>query len=594
MISNDVQKARIQIPRAGGQPPVWLRVEAALELDDFFVVAGWRSEPIEVEVRSGGVVLDVDTYLRPRNDVAASLDLKSGDDLGFAIVGRAPKGDRIDIAWREPMATRMPITLTQFDEFEGGKLPLPDSEVLRVSRSLPIFGDDWRRVVVGTTGRRPRTGEAVGNVEFAVANPQARDGIVSGWCLTGQHSMVTWVETSSGEVTALSAATPRERQDVVEAFAGSYPGGDRQPGFALRVPGVVKGDVVRLRAQTEDGVVDLSEGTVAELPHDPVRAAETIFGLSAPSPNRFAGYVGQIALPALGGMIESRRDEWTRQSILVREYGNLHERPRVSIVVPLYGRTDFVEHQLIEFARDEWLLDHAELVYVVDDPQILDKCITDAAGLHNLYGVPFRLVWGGVNRGYSGANNLGAEHSRGDLLLFLNSDAIPQKPGWLESLVGSLEEHPDIGAVAPRLVFGDGSIQHAGMTFRQRADLGVWVNHHPHMGLDPELDPAAGQDVDVPAVTGACLLVRREDFDAIEGWDTGYLIGDFEDSDFCLKLRSNGKRIIYSPAVQLTHLERQSFALLGDSSFRLKVVIYNAHRHQSRWGTMLEELADAR
>jgi len=593
MTSNDVQKARIQIPRAGGQPPVWLRVETALELDDFFVVTGWRSEPVEVEMRSGGVVLDVDTYLRPRNDVATSLDLKSGDDLGFAIVGKATKGERIDIAWHEPMATRIPITLTPFDDLEGGKLPLPDSEALRLSRSLPVFGDDWRRVVVGTTGRRPRTGEAVGNVEFAVVNPQARDGIVSGWFLTGQDPVVTWVETSSGEVTPLAAATLRERQDVVDAFAGTYRGETRQPGFALRVPGVVKGDVVKLRAQMDDGVVDLSDGTVEELPHDPVKAAETIFGLSAPSPSRFVDYVDQIALPALGGLIESRRHEWTRRSILVREYGKLHEGPRVSIVVPLYGRIDFVEHQLIEFARDEWLLDHAELIYVVDDPQILDKCITDAAGLYNLYRVPFRLVWGGVNRGYSGANNLGAEYSRGDLLLFLNSDAIPQGPGWLESLVDSLETDPEIGAVAPRLVFGDGSIQHAGMTFRQRADLGIWVNHHPYMGLDPELDPAAGQDVDVPAVTGACLLVRRTDFDAVGGWDTGYLIGDFEDSDFCLKLRSNGERIVYSPATQLTHLERQSFTLLGDSSFRLKVVVYNAHRHQSRWGTMLEELADA-
>jgi GT2 family glycosyltransferase len=129
------------------------------------------------------------------------------------------------------------------------------------------------------------------------------------------------------------------------------------------------------------------------------------------------------------------------------------------------------------------------------------------------------------------------------------------------------------------------------MTFRYRGDLDIWTNHHPHMGLDPSLDPAGDTIVEVPAATGACLLVRRGDFESAGGWDTGYLIGDFEDSDLCLKLRESGMKILYNPLVQLTHLERQSFALLGKSDFKFRVVIYNAMRHQLRWERFFKEQA---
>ena len=106
------------------------------------------------------------------------------------------------------------------------------------------------------------------------------------------------------------------------------------------------------------------------------------------------------------------------------------------------------------------------------------------------------------------------------------------------------------------------------------------------MGLTPELD-ANSSSTSLPAVTGACMLIRRSDFDAIDGWDTGYLIGDFEDSDLCLKLRNKGKNCVYVPTVELTHLERQSFNLTGAGDFRMKVVILNAVRHQGRWNGLL-------
>jgi GT2 family glycosyltransferase len=256
--------------------------------------------------------------------------------------------------------------------------------------------------------------------------------------------------------------------------------------------------------------------------------------------------------------------------------------------VPLYGRADFVEHQLVEFAKDEWLTKHVQIIYVLDDPKLVEPFYMQAEALHRLYQIPFMWVWGAVNRGFSGANNLGAQFAKGEHLVFLNSDAFPDAPGWVEALQHTLYVHPKVGAVGPNLVFATGGIQHAGMQFLRRDELGIWINHHPHMGLDPILDPHKSLTT-VPGITGACLAMRRTDFDAVGGWEQGYLIGDFEDSDLCFKLRSKGFDIAYDPSVRLTHLERQSFKLLGQDEFRTRVVIYNAVRHQNRWGQLLSE-----
>src|SRR5690606_7468230 len=92
----------------------------------------------------------------------------------------------------------------------------------------------------------------------------------------------------------------------------------------------------------------------------------------------------------------------------------------------------------------------------------------------------------------------------------------------------------------------------------------------------------------VSAVTGACLMLRRTDLDGIGGWDTRYGVGAFEDSDQGLKLRQRGHRNAYLPTVQLTHLERQSFKLLGQDDFRARVATYNAVLHELRWEHLIQ------
>jgi len=95
----------------------------------------------------------------------------------------------------------------------------------------------------------------------------------------------------------------------------------------------------------------------------------------------------------------------------------------------------------------------------------------------------------------------------------------------------------------------------------------------------------------VPAVTAACLWISREDFLVTAGgFDEGYIIGDFEDSDLCLKLLLKGRRNYLTRNIVLYHLERQSQRLAGAEDWRQKVTAYNCWRHTQRWDAVLSRL----
>ena len=116
--------------------------------------------------------------------------------------------------------------------------------------------------------------------------------------------------------------------------------------------------------------------------------------------------------------------------------------------MPLYRRIDFVEHQLAAFVDDPDLAG-ADLIYVLDSPEMAAELAADATALHRLYGVPFRTVVLRRNLGFADANNAGVSLALGRLLLLLNSDVVPDRPGWLSTMVDFLDATPEVGAVRP-------------------------------------------------------------------------------------------------------------------------------------------------
>jgi GT2 family glycosyltransferase len=256
----------------------------------------------------------------------------------------------------------------------------------------------------------------------------------------------------------------------------------------------------------------------------------------------------------------------------------------VSVIVPLYGRHDFVDYQMAVFADDPDFKD-LELIYVVDDPRIYDELRGTCPGLFGLYQVPFSVAFPGVNLGFAGANNFGVEYARGQHLLFLNSDVLPKKDGWVAELLRIYKSTPGIGLLGAKLLYEDGSLQHAGIAFERYAPWGeLWINDHPLKGQSPA-GLTGVQEVD--AVTAACVLMEASLFRQFGGFSEDYVVGDFEDSDLCLKALAAGRKSMVALDVELFHLERQSQAGTGDALWRANLTAYNCWVHNTRWSSVL-------
>jgi GT2 family glycosyltransferase len=267
------------------------------------------------------------------------------------------------------------------------------------------------------------------------------------------------------------------------------------------------------------------------------------------------------------------------------EYGKAPRRPDVSIVVPLYRRTDLLEHQLAQFAHDPEMA-RVDLVYVLDFPDAADTLRREGESLYQLYRVPFRVLTLDRTVGCSIAGNLGVSRARGRLLVLMHSDVLPAQAGWLSAMTAFHERTSGIGALGPKLLHEDDSVQSAGTRYARALCADGWEVEDRFRGLHRRF-PAVAESCPVPAVSGACLMVRREEFVRAGGLDGAYVGHGFEDSDFCLRLARNGAENWYQADVEMYHLQGRSYT---DAS-RSLTEPYNAWLHGALWGRAIEALS---
>ena len=190
---------------------------------------------------------------------------------------------------------------------------------------------------------------------------------------------------------------------------------------------------------------------------------------------------------------------------------------------------------------------------------------------------------GGFN--YSAVNNLGVSKARGEYVLLLNNDTQVITVNWMEELL-MYAQREDVGAVGAKLYYGDKTIQHAGVVLglgaHRTAGHSHYGQHRDNLGYMGRLCYAQN----VSAVTGACLLVKKELFLEVGGLDEGFAVS-LNDVDFCIKLRQKGYLNVFTPFAELYHFESRSRGL-DDQGEKAERYNRESEKFREKWKEVLE------
>jgi GT2 family glycosyltransferase len=174
-------------------------------------------------------------------------------------------------------------------------------------------------------------------------------------------------------------------------------------------------------------------------------------------------------------------------------------------------------------------------------------------------------------------------HADSELICLLNNDIEITQPGWLTEMV-SVAIRPDIGCVGAKLLYPDGSIQHAGIIL----GLGGYAAHS-HRGIggnEAGYFCRAQVRQQLSAVTGACLVVKRSIYEKVDGLDEAFEVA-YNDVDFCLRVQALGLQNIYTPFAELIHHESKT---RGEDTSPEKTKRFDKEKQLlvDRWGELLK------
>jgi len=220
--------------------------------------------------------------------------------------------------------------------------------------------------------------------------------------------------------------------------------------------------------------------------------------------------------------------------------------PHVSIIIVSFNARGDLERCLESL--------HAAPPATPHDIVVVDNGSTDGSAEAARRWPSITVIETGSNVGFARANNVGIRAAGGANLLLLNSDTIVP-PGAIDRLLAELERHPDVAVVGPRLVDGSG---------RAELSFGRMIGplnelRQKRLARSGAADELAKHRQYPDWVSGACLLVRRADADAVGGLDERYFMYA-EDVDFCAAIRARGRRILFTPDVEVVHLRGRSAA----------------------------------
>lgn len=224
--------------------------------------------------------------------------------------------------------------------------------------------------------------------------------------------------------------------------------------------------------------------------------------------------------------------------------------PLVSIIIPNKDEKETLK-TCLESIRTHTSYENYEII-IIENNSITQEIFQY---YKELSGDPkIRLLRWKKEFNYSAINNFGADHAKGEYLLFLNNDVKIITPDWMEEMLGVCQRK-ETGAVGVKLIYPDNTIQHAGCVVGMGGIAG-------HMFVDMPAERSgylhkASILQDMSAVTAACMMMKKNVFREVGGF-TEKLAVAFNDVDLCLKVRKAGYLIVYDPYVRLYHMESKT------------------------------------
>ena len=202
----------------------------------------------------------------------------------------------------------------------------------------------------------------------------------------------------------------------------------------------------------------------------------------------------------------------------------------------------------------------------------------DAGDGVRLLSYPQAFNWGAIN-------NFAAAQTDADVLIFLNNDTLELTRNWIDELCEQALRS-DVGAVGARLLYEDGTIQHAGMV---SGTTGGVILHEGvgRPGADPGYLNRHTLLHRTRSVTGACLATRAEIFNRIGGFEEHALVVEASDVDYCLRVQAQGLSVLYDPYATLYHFESRTRGKTGADTGRRAQAQVELARLEARWGEAL-------
>ncbi|QDM23028.1 glycosyltransferase family 2 protein [Tardiphaga sp. vice154] len=252
--------------------------------------------------------------------------------------------------------------------------------------------------------------------------------------------------------------------------------------------------------------------------------------------------------------------------------------PKVSVIVPT---RDYLDVLRVAIDGLEHTTDYPDLEIIIADNESTKPETLKFFSEVQTRGVRIVECKGAFN--YSAINNKAIAVSTGEYVLLLNNDISMINSDWLKEMVRYLS-NPEVGIVGPKLLYPDGTLQHAGVVL----GIGGVAGHRyaREAGDEPGAFGRLALAQDVSAVTGACLLIRRALFQKLGGLDAANLAVAFNDIDLCMQVRAAGYRIIWTPYSVLAHHESKSRGL-DTSGEKQERFLRESRFMRRKWGNRL-------